>query len=56
MIEVLVETEVVQGTSEARRLLAAGSVSINGNKIFENETLEQTILLKKGKNTFVLVR
>lgn len=56
IIETLVESGVATSNGEARRLLTGGGVSVNGEKASEDVTLEQTSLVKKGKNTFVLVR
>lgn len=56
IVEALVETGACKGTGEARRLLAAGSITIGGTKVFEDEPLEQTVLIRKGKNSFILVR
>lgn len=54
--EILVETEVAQSKGEARRLIAGGAVSLDGLKITEDTVVSQPTLLKKGKNTFILVR
>ena len=56
VVQALVETETARGTGEARRLLSAGSVSVNGEKIFEDQTIDGVSLVKKGKNTFILAR
>lgn len=55
-IEVLVESGLTSSNSEARRLLGSGAISINGQKVAEDMVIEQIGLLKKGKNSFVLVR
>lgn len=41
---------------EARRLILGGAVSVNGEKIAEDITLQDLSLVKKGKNSFFLVR
>ena len=55
VIEALVVSEVVGSNGEAKRLLKSGAISLNGAKIFEDQPIHQAALLKKGKNTFVLV-
>lgn len=56
-VDALVMSGVVQSNSEARRLVDGGGVSVNGEKIVDSAaTLPVPSLLKKGKNTFVLVR
>jgi len=56
IIEVLVESGVVGSNNEARRLIGGGAISANGKKITEDTTLSRTSLVKKGKNSFILVR
>ncbi len=54
LIESLVETGVAASNGEVKRLLASGGVSVNGEKIYEDVTINDRDLIKKGKNTFVL--
>lgn len=56
IVSILVETGLANGNGDARRLLAAGAVSVNGNKIAESDTVTSPSLVKKGKNSFALVR
>ena len=56
LISVLVSAGVCESNGEAKRLIAAGSVMINGQKITENCEITDISLVKKGKNSFVLVR
>lgn len=56
VIEALVEAGVVASNGEARRLISGGGVSVNGKKIGEDLTVSASSLIKKGKNSFVLVR
>ncbi len=56
----LVETLVLSGASasngEAKRLIASGAVSVNGEKRTDDHTITELALVKKGKNSFILVR
>ena len=56
VVEALVEAGVVASNGEARRLISGGGVSVNGKKIGEDLTVSASSLIKKGKNSFVLVR
>lgn len=56
LIEVLVETGLVTSNGEARRLISSGAVSINGEKVTDDNVINSVVLVKKGKNSFVLVR
>ena len=55
VIEALVESGAVGSNGEVKRLLKSGAISINGEKLAENKVVNNTSLLKKGKNTFVLI-
>ena len=54
-IGALVESGAVGSNGEAKRLLKSGAISLNGEKLAENKVINDTSLLKKGKNTFVLI-
>ena len=56
VINALVASGVASSNGEARRLIAGGAISVNSNKITEDFAMNAAGLIKKGKNTFVLVR
>lgn len=56
VVETLTIAGVALSNGEARRLIAGGAISCNGEKVIEDRVLEQSVLIKKGKNTFILVR
>lgn len=56
VIPILVESGIATSNGEARRLIEGGAISVNGVKIDSDRELTETSLVKKGKNTFVLVR
>lgn len=53
--QALVDAAVVNSLGEARRLMSGGAISANGEKVVEDFTLTARTLLKKGKNTFIVV-
>ena len=55
VIEALVVSGAVSSNGEARRLLKSGAISLNGEKLAEDQAINNQSLLKKGKNTFILV-
>lgn len=55
VIEALVVGEAVSSNGEAKRLISSNAISINGQKIAEDQVINGRALIKKGKNTFVLV-
>lgn len=56
VVDLLVDSGLAASKGEARRLILGGAVSINGEKILDDQTVDQPALLKKGKNSFLLVR
>jgi tyrosyl-tRNA synthetase len=56
IVESLVEGKIASSNGEARRLIIGGAVSVNGEKITEDAPLHELALVKKGKNSFILVR
>lgn len=56
LVESLVESGLASSNGEARRLLSGGAVSMGGQKITEDISINKRCLIKKGKNSFLLVR
>ncbi len=56
VINTLTASGVAASNGEARRLIASGGVTVNGQKITDDSTIKDTSLIKKGKNSFVLAR
>ena len=56
LINALVTTGVCASNGEARRLIAGHAISINGEKVSDDVELKTPSLIKKGKNSFILVR
>lgn len=56
VVEALVTADAASSNAEARKLIANNGVSLNGQKISEDQLITETSLVKKGKNSFILVR
>lgn len=56
IVEALVAVDLAKSNGEARRLIQSGAVSVNGEKVSDDAHLTDSALIKKGKNSFVLVR
>ncbi len=56
LLEALVATGLCTSKSEARKLVAAGAITVNGTKMTEDAPIDQVALLKRGKNKFGVVR
>lgn len=55
VLESLTQSGVVTSNSEARRIIEGGAISVNGKKISEDQSVKKPSIIKKGKNTFILV-
>lgn len=56
VVEVLATSGLVASNGEAKRLIANNAIAVNGQKITEDTIITERSLVKKGKNSFVLVR
>lgn len=56
LFDVLVATGLTSSKGEARKLAAAGAITVNGNKVAEDVTIDQVAILKRGKNKFAVVK
>ncbi len=52
----LVQAGFAKSNGEARRLIEGGAVSVDGEKLTTDKEITTVALLKKGKNSFVLIR
>lgn len=56
LFDALVATGLTASKGEARKLAAAGAITVNGAKVAEDVAIEQVALLKRGKNKFAVVK
>lgn len=56
LINILVESGISKSNGEARRLLLGNAISVNGGKVIEDIEITEFSLIKKGKNSFILVK
>ncbi len=56
IVAALVSSNVTSSNGEALRLIKQGAVSVNGQKIDADQIISEPSLIKKGKNSFILVR
>lgn len=56
IIDILINAGLVSSNREARQMVDAGAVSVNGVKLTGFDDIVSGSLVKKGKNGFVLVR
>lgn len=53
--DILVNSETTKSKGEAKRLISGNAISFNGKKIHEDIEINQSGIVKKGKNNFILV-
>lgn len=56
LVDALTTTGLAESKKKAREFVNAGAISINGTKITEDIMLNQTAILKKGKNKFAIIK
>lgn len=56
LINILVDSKNAASNGEARRLITSNAVSLNGEKAVIDAPITERTLIKKGKNSFILVR
>jgi tyrosyl-tRNA synthetase len=56
VVDILTDSGITGSKGEARRLILGGAISINGIKIIDDQMVDHSALVKKGKNSFLLVR
>ncbi len=56
LVEALVEHELAESKKKAREFISQGAITINGEKVKEDIKINQTAIIKKGKNKFLIVK
>jgi len=56
IVNALVHGGIVTSNGEAKRLIESGAVSMSGIKVDHDQSVDMRSLIKKGKNSFVLIR
>ncbi len=56
IVSALRQSGVVNSNGEALRMIKQNAISVNGQKVTEDQQIIEPALIKKGKNQFVLVR
>ncbi|MBR3329311.1 tyrosine--tRNA ligase [Candidatus Saccharibacteria bacterium] len=56
LVDALTENGLAESKKKAREFITQGAITINGVKVTEDIELNQTAIIKKGKNKFLIVK
>ena len=56
MVDALILNGLAESKKKAREFIAQGAITINGEKVKEDVKINEVVIIKKGKNKFVIVR
>lgn len=56
LVDILTSAGLAESKKKAREFIAGGAVSINGTKVLDDLAVNQTAIIKKGKNKFAIVK
>ena len=56
LIDALVNNKLTESKKKARELITSGAITVNGVKVSDDINLNQTAIVKKGKNKFLIVK
>ena len=56
LVDAMVDNGLSESKKKAREFIKQGAVSINGVKVTDDIAVEQTAIIKKGKNKFLIVK
>lgn len=56
LVDILTKTGLAESKKKAREFIMQGAVSVNGVKVTDDIAINQTAIVKKGKNKFVIVK
>lgn len=56
IVDAMIETGLAESKKKAREFLAQGAITINGEKVQNEITIDQIAIVKKGKNKFAIAK
>ncbi|MBR2994606.1 tyrosine--tRNA ligase [Candidatus Saccharibacteria bacterium] len=56
LVDALVNNGLAESKKKAREFIAQGAITISGEKVKEDVAVNQTAIIKKGKNKFLIVK
>lgn len=56
LVDILTSTGLAESKKKAREFITQGAISVNGTKVTDDIAINQTAIIKKGKNKFVIIK
>lgn len=56
LVDALVDNGLAESKKKAREFISQGAITINGVKVSDDVELNQTAIIKKGKNKFLIIK
>ena len=56
LVDLMVENGLAESKKKAREFISQGAITINGEKVKDDVKVNQVVLIKKGKNKFLVVK
>ena len=56
LVDILTSAGLAESKKKAREFIAGGAISVNGTKVLDDLAINQTAIIKKGKNKFTIVK
>ena len=56
LVDAMIENGLAESKKKAREFITQGAITINGEKVKEDLKINEVVIIKKGKNKFIIVR
>ena len=56
LVDAMIENGLAESRKKAREFITQGAITINGEKVKEDFKINEVVIIKKGKNKFIIVR
>ena len=56
LIDAMIENGLAESKKKAREFIAQGAITVNGEKVKEDVKIDEVVIIKKGKNKFIIVK
>ncbi|MBR2766934.1 tyrosine--tRNA ligase [Candidatus Saccharibacteria bacterium] len=56
LVDAMIENGLAESKKKAREFITQGAITINGEKVKEDLKINEIVIIKKGKNKFIIVR